>query len=126
MHTGFFWEAVYWLSLPVLAMLAIILLWRGLAARFPLFFAFVAINPFVDASRLVVFLTYGGRTNAYYYVYWTSEFLRVALALLAACELVLKRLFPGFHRVRFYRYLLVFAALIVGFLVLVTANSTPK
>ena len=112
MHTGLFWQAVYWFSLPVLAILTGVLLWRRIPRELPLFFSYVAAGFLVDAARLLAFLS--GSRIIYFNTYWISEAVGTLFGLLATWELILLRLFPQFHRVRFYRYLFSFAAVAIA------------
>ena len=117
MHTGIFWQGIYWLSLPALAILTIVLARRGLAREFLLFFFYVVSGVLVDSARL---MTYRGPRTTYFYVYWISDIISTVFALLATCELALRRLFPEFQRILFYRYL--FAS--GGFIIAVCAAFT--
>lgn len=108
------WEAVYWFSLPALAILALVLLSRKLVTRFPFFFSYIAAGVLIDVARLIT-LTSRGQGGAYFYVYWISDSLSSILALFATCEVALGQLFPGFQRVRLYRYLFgISGAIILG------------
>jgi hypothetical protein len=124
MHTEVFWKAVYWFSLPALAILTLILLRRKLVKKFPFFFSYVVAVVLVDLARLLT-LTYRGLSGAYYYVYFISDGVSTILALFAAGEVVLGRLFPRFHRVKLYRYLSGISGAIVAVAVVFTAaNNT--
>src|SRR5262249_8622641 len=121
MKTGVFWQIIYWLSSPVLTILATIIVLRKLHRTFPVFFIYVVVLYLVDFSRLV---TYQGTSIIYFYVYWIGDGVGSLFALLAAGELILKRLFPRFYKVRFYRYLFVLAAVLAGSFTILTAYSS--
>jgi hypothetical protein len=65
---------------------------------------------------IVRFVVYKNFPQAYFYVYWWSDFIGVLVALLAIYETFLRRIFPRFAAVRFYRYLFPAAAVIIAFL----------
>lgn len=124
MRSGFLWQAFSWLSTPVLAALGAILLARKLQRDFPLFVFYVLLLFSIDIARLAAY--YGAPAKSYYYVYWISDAVATLFALLSTGELMLKRLFPDFYRVRFYRYLFFFAAALIAIFAIVTAlNSRP-
>jgi hypothetical protein len=91
-----------WFSLPALALLAGILLYRKLHKEFPLFFSYIVATELVGLARLAAS---SAPTKVYSYTYWISDVVLVAFAFLATYELFIKRLFPGFYRIRFFRYL---------------------
>ena len=51
--------------------------------------------------------------RVYSQIYWTSDTVLAVFAFLAAYELFFKRLFPGFHRTRLYRYLFPALAILI-------------
>ena len=106
-------SVVDWMALPLLALLAGILLYRKYHREFPLFFAYVVATDVIGIARL---LASEGTTKLYYNVYWISDIGLVVFAFLATYELFLKRLFPAFYRVRFFRYLFPGAALLITLL----------
>jgi hypothetical protein len=107
MHTGFFWQSVYWLPSPVLAVLAVVLVRRGLLRELPFFFSYVVVAWARDLACLVATHISG---LAYAYTYWISHLVSTGFMLLATYELFIKRLFPRFHKITFYRYLFSLAA----------------
>jgi hypothetical protein len=113
MRVGIFWQLVGWFSLPLLAILAAVLIWRKILNEFPLFSCYILASATAGVGRLVVY--YGSR-KSYPYAYWTSGVLLTLLALLAAYELFWRRLFPRFHKVRFYRYLFPVVAVLLSLL----------
>jgi hypothetical protein len=56
----------------------------------------------------------GAPALVYRYVYWISNIIVVLFSLLAAYELFVKRLFPGFYKIRFFRYLFPSIAILVN------------
>ena len=101
MH-NWFYVFIDWLALPSLAFLAGILIYRNQQRQFPLFFLYVIATELVGLTRLAASKA---PVLVYSYVYWISDIIVVLFALLAAYELFVKRLFPSFYKVRFFRYL---------------------
>ncbi|HEY6252707.1 MAG TPA: hypothetical protein VI685_22350 [Candidatus Angelobacter sp.] len=123
MHTGVYWQIVYWLSTPALAALGAIFLLRRLFQSFRLFFAYVLIAFLSDVSRLVA---YPRSFRVYAYTYWISQLVNTVFAILAISELFLKRLFPQFQKIGFYRSLFsIMAVLLVGLATLTAFHSIP-
>lgn len=118
-----FWQLVDWLSLPLLAVLAGVLVWRKTFREFPYFFYYVVCAEIVGVARLIVF--YWGRSRLVYgYTYWISDVLITLFALLTTYELFLSRLFPSFQKTRFYRRLFPAVAVFLGFLAVPVALRT--
>jgi hypothetical protein len=116
------WGAVNWLSLPVIALLAGILVWRKLHREFPFFFAFLVATEIVGLLRFVTF----SNQRTYFYVYWISNLFLDVLNLLAVYELFALRLFPRFHKVRIYRFLFAVVGVIIvlaGWLVAIASSN---
>jgi hypothetical protein len=107
-----------WLALPSLVLLACILFYRKLHREFPLFLSYVIATVFVGVARLAA-----SRAPAivYSYVYWISDIVVVLFALLATYELFIRRLFPNFYKVRFFRYLFPLAAILINLVVVCAA-----
>jgi hypothetical protein len=99
-----------WVGLPSLALLAVILIYRRWYREFPFFCLYVIGAEFVGIARLF-FLN--APTRIYSRVYWISDTALAAFAFLATYELFFKRLFPGFYKTRFYRFLFPAAAILV-------------
>src|SRR5205085_1505213 len=92
-----------------------------LIKKFPFFFSYIATGFLIDAARLA---TYRGNPISYFYVYWISDSVGTLFAFLATGELILTRLFPRFHKVRFYHYLFWAAAVfVIGFTVVTEYSS---
>lgn len=111
------WTFLAWLSLPLLLLLASMMVWRRLHREFPFFFVYVIAASMVGVVRFVVYKNFPG---SYLHVYWWSDFIGVLMALLAIYETFLRRIFPGFAAVRFYRYLFPAAGVIIAFLAFLT------
>jgi len=96
------WEIINWLSLPVLAAVVGILVWRRHHREFPFFF----FSLIVTETATLVRLAAGFRTpRTYFYTYWISDLIITIFNFLAVYELFFKRIFPGFYKIRIYRYL---------------------
>ncbi len=121
MRESIFWVGE-WLSLPALAVLAGILVWRKLHREFPFFFWFVVV---ADLATVVRFIAKFGSPWTYFYAYWISDLIVTVFNFLAVYELFVRRLFPSFHKVRFYRYLFATAAAATIFLGWLTALEAP-
>jgi hypothetical protein len=115
------WTFLMWLSLPLLVLLASVMVWRRLHREFPFFFAYVVVASLVGIVRFIVHKNFPG---LYLHVYWWSDFIGVLAALLAIYETFLRRIFPGFAAVRFYRYLFPAAGVIIAFLAFLTVQHS--
>ena len=107
-----------WFALPSLALLACVLIYRKQQRQFPFFFLYVVAMEVVGLARLVAS---GAPTLIYRYAYWISDIVLVLFSLLAAYELFLRRLFSGFFKVRFFRYLFPSIAILVNIVVVLLA-----
>jgi hypothetical protein len=107
-----------WFALPSLALLACVLLYRNQQRQFPFFFLYVVAAELVGLTRLTAS---GAPSLVYRYVYWISDIVVVLFSLLAAYELFVSRLFPGFYKVRFFRYLFPMVAILVNIVVVLIA-----
>jgi hypothetical protein len=101
---------VNWFGLPALALLAILLVYRRWHRIFPLFLVYVVGAELIGIARLA---SLRAPSRLYAKIYWVSDIVFAALALLATYELFFKRLFPSFYRVRFYRTLFPAAAILI-------------
>jgi len=102
MHLTTLWQVIGWLALPLLALLAGILVCRRVHREFPYFFYYVVVGELVGLARL---LAYYETPQYYFEIYWILDAIDTVFAFLATYELCLRRLFPQFFRIRFYRYL---------------------
>jgi hypothetical protein len=107
-----------WLALPSLVLLACILFYRKLHREFPLFLSYVIATVLVGVTRLAAS---SAPTIVYSYVYWISDIVVVLFAFLATYELFIRRLFPSFYKVRFFRYLFPSAAILINLVVVCAA-----
>ena len=114
---------VDWMALPVLSLLIGVLLYRKFQNEFPLFFAYVLASDAIGLGRLLAFRSAG---HIYYYVYWISDIAVAVFAFLATYELFIKRLFPVFYKVRFFRYLFPIVAAVITILGAATALYRGK
>jgi|ERR1041385_1446021 hypothetical protein len=117
MHEWFYF-VIDWFALPSLALLAGILVYRNQQRQFPLFFLYVVGTELVGLTRLAAS---GAPVLVYRYVYWISNIIVVLFSLLAAYELFVKRLFPGFYKIRFFRYLFPSIAILVNIVLVLLA-----
>jgi hypothetical protein len=122
--TSWIWDFLAWLSLPLLILLAGVIAWRHLQRKFPFFFAYVLIAFSAGVVRFIVYKLFS--TTVYFYVFWASDVVVVLAALLAIYETFLRRLFPRFAAVRFYRYLFPAAAIVIALLGFLTALHSPN
>jgi hypothetical protein len=106
-----------WLGLPVLALLAIVLIYRRWNRVFPYFLAYVIAAEAIGLIRLAA----SRAPQVYSKIYWISDTVLAAAAFLAAYELLFKRLFPAFYRVRLYRSLFPTAAILITVLMVLSA-----
>jgi len=112
------WFVLNWLGLPALALLAIILIYRRWNRVFPYFLIYVLA---AEAIGLIRLATSRFLPGGYSKIYWISDTVLAAAAFLAAYELLFRRLFPAFYRVRFYRSLFPAAAILITVLMIVSA-----
>lgn len=108
------WQVIDWCSLPMLAILAVFLIWQGVVRKFPYFFYYIIAGEVIGLVRLWF---YNPASRVYFITYYTTDVIIAIFALLATCELFLKRLFPRFYEVRFYRHLFPIAALAIALIV---------
>ena len=118
MRTQLPWEAMYWLAMPLLAVIACVLVWRKLVREFPLFFSYAVAGCLADLARLVAYRT---SVTAYYYTYWIGHVITSTFIFFAAYELFIKRVFPRFYAIDFYRRLSLVAVILTAAVVSSTA-----
>lgn len=102
-----------WAALPSLAVLALLLFVRKYHRDYPIFFAYVVATDAVGIGRLLASRL---PPRVYFYFYYISDIAVVVFAFLAIYELFLRRLFPAFSKVRFFRYLFPAAAMVITLL----------
>jgi hypothetical protein len=112
---------LFWFSVVILTLLTAVFLLRGIWRELPLFFLYIA-----SASPLGIlrFLVYHSNQNTYFYVYWISELAEAVIFSLALYEVFIRRLFPRFHKVRFYRALFPAAAAAILLLTIIAAMQS--
>lgn len=104
--------------------------WRRAYRELPFFFLFVISSLLLGVLRYVAL--YAWRHNEdfhiyYFYVYWITELAAAVPVALALYEIFLRRLFPSFQKVRFYRNLFPLAAVTIFLLTVITAlQSSDK
>jgi hypothetical protein len=113
-----------WFSLPVLGMLVVVFLWRRLYKEFPLFFSYIVVTGLITIIRLVAYARIPAKT--YSDVYWISNLVGTLFGILAVYEVFVRRLFTGFYRVRFYRYLFPASALAITSLAVSLGFLSPN
>jgi|SRR5438270_1540431 len=86
--------------------------------QLPFFFLYVVSALLIGVIRYVAFRLGHG---VYFYVYWISELAAAVFVALALYEIFLRRLFPAFYKVRFYRNLFPLAAAAVLLITVITA-----
>ena len=91
-----------WMGLPALAALAVLLIYRKWYRPFPFFVFYVIVAESVGIIRLI---SMRQSPSTYPLTYWISDAALAVVAFLATYELFIKRLFPNFHRNRFYQYI---------------------
>lgn len=123
MFTQVLTQLIGWFSLPVLVVLAGILIWRKVPRDFLYFFIYLILNEVVGLVRLWF---YYARYRSYNSIYGLSDLLISLFAFLASYELFIKRLFPRFYAVRFYRYLFPAAAILITLSAVPTSLHTPR
>ncbi|HEY6351527.1 MAG TPA: hypothetical protein VI636_19155 [Candidatus Angelobacter sp.] len=104
---------ITWGSMPMLVGVATLLVWRKSVRQFVYFFYYVIIGELTGVVRLCLHDRY---SRIYYYTYWITDLLVAIAAFLATYELFVRRLFPRFYTVQFYRYLFPTAATVIVFL----------
>jgi hypothetical protein len=109
---------LFWFSVVILTLLSAVFLWRRIWRELPLFFLYIASAPLLGILR---FLVYHQNQSAYFYVYWISELAEAVIFSLALYEVFIRRIFPRFHKVRFYRALFPAAAAAILLLTIVAA-----
>ena len=111
-----YWVELFvdWMSLPSLGLLAGIFLYKKYHREFPLFFTYIAATEIIGIVRLLA-SRIGGRLF-YNNVYYISDIAYAAFAFLATYELFIKRLFPAFYKISFFRYLFPITAILITLL----------
>lgn len=95
--------------------------WRRAYRELPFFFLFAISALLIGVVRYVAFTRWH---NVYFYAYWITELAAAVLVALALYEIFLRRLFPSFQKVRFYRNLFPLAAVAIFLLTVITASRS--
>ena len=111
-------------SLPALAVLALIMLWRKQHREFPLMFSYIVVNAFVGITGLAVARVASQLT--YFYFYWIADAAVGIFEFLVIYELFVHRLFTHFHKIRFYRIVFAIAGLLIVCLTVFAATHASK
>jgi len=100
--------------------------WRRAHRELPFFFLYVVSAPLIGVLRPFVYYT--ASRKVYFYVYWVSELAGAVFVTLTLYEVFLRRLFPAFQKVRFYRHLFPFAACVILLVTVIVAakSADPK
>ncbi len=91
-----------WLSAPVLVLLIGIFLWRKLYREYPLFFSYLVVTELAGIAR---FWAISRGAVTYFYAYWISDLIITVFNFLAIYELFVRRIFPKFYKIGWYRFL---------------------
>lgn len=113
---------LFWFAVVVLTLLSAVFLWRQIWRELPLFFLYIISAPIIGILRFTVYPLSRG---AYFYVYWVSELAGAVFCSLALYEVFIRRVFPRFHKVRFYRGLFPSAAAAILLLTIVAVLFSP-
>jgi hypothetical protein len=118
-------KLLFWFPVVILTLLSGVFLLRRIWADLPFFFLYIISAPIIGILRSMVYPLSRG---AYFYVYWISELELAVVFSLALYEVFIRRLFPRFHKVRFYRGLFpaVAAAILLLTIVAVFQSSDRK
>src|SRR5215467_11423829 len=112
----------FWFAVVSLLLLTGIFLFRRTYRDLPFFFIYILYDFLGGAARYGAFRVY---PKVYFYVFWFTEFAGLLVVILAVSEVFLKRLFPGFFRVRFYRSLFLVGAIVIPVLSIQIALQAP-
>src|SRR5215470_10983035 len=116
-------QIIDWLGLPVLALIAVLLIWRKTQREFPYFLLYVLVVEFVGIARLLIFHF---ARKGYFYAFWITEALIAIFTFLVSYELFVRRLFPRFLNIAFYRYLFPIAGLAIALIAVPAALQNRK
>src|SRR5260370_41631967 len=94
--TSWLWGIVDWMSLPVIAMLAGILVWRKLHREIPFFFTYILTAGYDGVGRAAA--QHFGDARSHFYGYWISDLVLGGFSILPVSELFGWRLFPLFYK----------------------------
>jgi hypothetical protein len=95
---SFIGTTAFWFAVVSLLLLVGVFVLRRTYRNLPFFFLYILYDALAGAAR------YGAsrvHPKLYFYVFWFTEFAGLFVVVLAVSEVSLKRLFPGFFRIRF-------------------------
>ena len=118
------WLVFFLTWFPVLALLTLAgkFLSRRLYRDLPFFFLYIISASLIGILRYAA--VHAGR-RTYFYSFWISDLSISVIFLLAFYEVFLRRLFPRFYKVKFYRNLFPAVAVIILLATIVTALQAP-
>ncbi len=111
-------QALFWFPVAVLGLLSLLFLFRRLYSELPFFFLYAGSSFLFGIFRYAAFKS---NQSTFFYVYWISELAGAVIFSLALYEVFLRRLFPRFRKVRFFRRLFPAAAGIILILTIIAA-----
>jgi hypothetical protein len=112
----------FWFAVVSLLLLTGLFLFRRIYRDLPFFFIYILYGFLGGAAR------YGAsqvNPRLYFYVFWFTEFANLFVVILAVYEVSLRRLFPRFFRVRFYRLMFLLLAVVAPVLSIQIALQAP-
>jgi len=110
-----------------LVLVGALMYWRRAYRELPFFFLFVISALLFGVLRYVALFAWRHNVHFYiyyFYVYWITELAAAVPVALALYEIFLRRLFPSFQKVRFYRNLFPLAAVAIFLLTVITASRS--
>jgi len=118
-------QLALWIAQPVLELpLLGVMLWRKLQGKFPIFFAYIVFHVLSFAILFPVH-QYGGY-DLYFYSYWISAMISLALGFAVIHEVFLD-VFRPYHTLKdLGTVLFKWAALVMIFVAIVVAASSPE
>ncbi len=118
------WLAAFvgWFPVFAVAVLTAIFVWRRLWRELPFFFLYLASALLVGIIRYVTLRWFSHRS--YFYAYWICDLCVSVVVFLPMYEILLRRLFRGFQKNRFYANLFPLAAFVILVLTIVTAGQS--
>jgi hypothetical protein len=113
-----------WFPALALVLVGALMYWRRAYRELPFFFLFVISALLLGILRYVALFLW--QRNVYFYVYWITELAAAVPVALALYEIFLRRLFPSFQKVRFYRNFFPLAAVAIFLLTVITASQSSN
>jgi glycerol uptake facilitator-like aquaporin len=110
MLAGMLPHILFWFPVVTFGLLSAQFLRRRIYSELPFFFLYAWTSFFFGISRYIAFKT---STTSFFYVYWISELAGAVIFALAMYEVFLRRLFPRFYKLKFYRRLFPATALLI-------------